>query len=223
VPHILQRLSGPINAIIGDISGDKVPDIITVVSQEWEQVFGFVNDANGRFESRMLWGTTNSDFGSSWIEVVDFNRDGTLDIVYSNGDAFDYAPENSRPWHGVQWLKNIGSMRFQFQRIGDFSGASSPHAVDLDGDGDLDVVVVSAYGDWDQAATQSLIWFENDGQMRFASHDIANTPTHLITLASGDFNDDGQVDLVTGGMHISRPYNRMSRVTLWINHGTSSR
>ena len=41
--------------------------------------------------------------------------------------------------------------------------------------------------------------------MRFAMHDVANSPTHLITLAVGDLTGDGRPDLVTGGMHISRP------------------
>jgi hypothetical protein len=81
----------------------------------------------------MIWGSTNPDFGSSWISVVDLDRDGDLDILYSNGDAFDYAPANSRPWHGVQWLENKGTLQFEFHRIADLPGASSPQAADIDG------------------------------------------------------------------------------------------
>jgi hypothetical protein len=39
----------------------------------------------------------------------------------------------------------------------------------------------------------------------------------LITLAIGDLNGDGRPDLATGGMHMSWPYDRMSRVTVWWN------
>jgi hypothetical protein len=167
----------------------------------------------------MLWGSTNPDFGSSWISVADLDRDGDPDIVYSNGDAFDYAPANSRPWQGVQWLENLGDLRFAFHRLADLPGASGPQAVDLDGDGDLDVVVVSSNNDWDNPMAPSLVWLENNGRQQFTSHTIATSPTHLITLAAGDLNKDGKPDLVAAGMHISRPYTRMGRITLWTNGG----
>src|SRR5204863_1557251 len=39
VPHQLQPLSGAINAIIVDINGDQAPDIVTALSQEWQEVW----------------------------------------------------------------------------------------------------------------------------------------------------------------------------------------
>jgi FG-GAP-like repeat len=220
--HVLLRLSGPINAVVADLNGDRAPDIVALVSQEWEEIWAFSNDGRGHFTPTMLWGSTNPDFGSSWITVADLDRDGDLDILYSNGDAFDYAPANSRPWHGVQWLENKGNMQFEFHRIADLPGASSPQAADIDGDGDMDVVVVSAYSNWDDPGALSLVWLENNGRMQFTLHPVATTPTHLITLALGDLDGDGQVDFVTGGMHVSRPYDRMSRVTAW-SHGPAPR
>jgi FG-GAP-like repeat len=215
--HVLLRLSGPINAVIADINQDGHPDIISLVSQEWEEIWAFLNDGRGQFTSQMIWGSSNIDFGSSWISILDFDRDGDLDVLYSNGDAFDYAPANSRPWHGVQWLENKGLMKFDFHRLADLPGASSPQAADVDGDGDLDVVVVSAYNNWDDPAAMSLVWLENNGRFQFAMHRIASSPTHLITVATADMDGDGTVDLVTGGMHVSRPYDRISRLTVWSN------
>jgi hypothetical protein len=182
-----------------------------------------VNDGKGHFTATMIWGSTNADFGSSWISIVDLDRDGDLDILYSNGDAFDYAPANSRPWHGVQWLENTGALQFAVHRIADLPGASSPQAADIDGDGDLDVVVVSAYNNWDDPAALSLVWLENNGRLQFTLHAIAGSPTHLITIAAGDLDGDGTIDLVTGGMYISRPYDRMSRVTSWSHRGPAPR
>ena len=171
-------------------------------------------------DAQLLWDSTNPDFGSSWITNVDLDQDGDPDILLSNGDAFDYAPANSRPWHGVQWLENRGDLELELHRIADLSGASSPQAADLDGDGDVDVVVVSAYNTWDDETAQSLVWLENNGRMQFAMHRIARAPTHLITVAVGDLDGNGTVDLVTGGMHISGPFDRMSRVTIWSNRGS---
>jgi hypothetical protein len=215
---VLQSLSGAINVIPVDIDGDGDLDLVSLVSQEWEEIWAFINDGKGHFTSKLIWGSTNPDWGSSWISIVDLDRDGRPDILCSNGDAFDYAPSNSRPWHGVQWLQNRGGLTFDFHRIADLSGASSPQAADLDGDGDIDVAVVSAYNRWNDETAWSLVWLENNGRQQFTMHPITRSPTHLITLAIGDFDGDGKPDLVTGGMHISPPYDRMSRVTIWSNH-----
>ena len=215
--HPLQSLSGPINAEIADADGDGDLDIFTLVSQEWEEIYAFENDSRGRFTPRRIFGASNEDFGSSWISLADLDKDGDVDVVYSNGDAFDYAPPTGRGWNGVQWLENRGALTFRYRRIGDFAGASSPQAADLDGDGDMDVVVVSAYNNWDRPDALSLAWFENDGAMQFTLRPVAGTPTHLITLGVGDIDANGKPDLVTGGMHMSYPFDRMSRVTVWLH------
>ena len=142
--HVIQRLSGVINAIVVDLDGDQHPDIVTLVSQEWEEVWAFLNDGKGNFTAKLLWGSTNPDFGSSWITVVDLDRDGDPDILYSNGDAFDYAPANSRPWHGVQWLENRGGGRFEHHPLTSMAGAMRAVAADFRGAGKRDVVAVSS-------------------------------------------------------------------------------
>ncbi|HJO18238.1 MAG: VCBS repeat-containing protein [Vicinamibacterales bacterium] len=215
--HSLLELSGTIHTPVGDLDGDGDLDVAAVVSQEWEEIYVFENDGKGMFDRHLIYGATNDDFGSSGISLVDLDLDGDLDVLYSNGDAFDYIPPGPRPWHGVQWLENKGDLRFTYHRIGDFPGAYFANAVDGDLDGDLDVFVVSAFNDWDSPEAASLAWFQNDGEMEFARRILATEPTHLLALASADMDGDGLVDLVTGAMHVSPPYDRMSRVTLWRN------
>jgi hypothetical protein len=213
--HILLELSGAINVCIADMNEDRAPDIVTVVAQQWEEVYLFANDGQGGFTRKVIAGSTNEDFGSSGISLCDLNRDGRLDILYANGDGFDYAEPGARPWHGVQWLENKGRETFQLRRIGDLAGAYSPIGVDLDGDGDTDVVAVSGFNDWANPRAASMVWFRNDGTRGFTPCVLAHVPTHLLTVATGDFDGDGRPELLTGGFHAYPPHENMSRVMLW--------
>ncbi len=215
--HPLLNLSGTIHTPVRDIDNDGDLDIVALVSQEWEEVYVFENDGKGKFRPRLIYGSTNEDFGSSGISMVDLDIDGDLDILYTNGDAFDYIPPGPRPWHGVQWLENKGGLTFKYHRIGDFPGAYFANAVDVDKDGDLDIGVVSSFNKWDDPKAQSMIWFENNGKMDFTRHNLTSNPTHLLVLDTADMDGDGWVDFVTGGMHAYPPFDRMSRVLLWRN------
>jgi len=215
--HILQSLSGGINCEIADFNNDGNLDIALLVSQEWEEIYLFMNDGKGNFKPKLIWGSTNSDFGSSSINLVDLDKDGDMDILYTNGDAFDYLPPRPRPWHGIQWLENKGGLNFEMHRLTDFGGATFARAIDVDHDGDMDIFAISAYNLWDKPESQSFIWLENVGGMKYVKHPVSNHPTHLITLGAGDFNQDKEIDFVTGGMHTYPPFDRMGRITLWIN------
>jgi hypothetical protein len=217
--HILQNLSGPINVEIADIDNDGDLDIVSLVSQEWEEIWGYLNDGKGNFQPKLLFKSSNQDFGSSAIFLCDADKDGDMDLLYTNGDAFDYIPPRGRPWHGIQWLENKGSLNFEFHRICDFIGVSNIRPVDIDHDGDLDLFAVSTFNLWDNPESQSFIWLENKGNMQFIKHNITNSPTHMIALDIADFNGDGEADLITGGMHTFPPFDRMGRVVLWINNG----
>jgi len=216
--HILLDLSGAINVCVADFNGDARPDIAALISQQWEEIYLFENDGAGGFSRKRIWGSINEDYGSSGISVSDLNSDGRPDIVYTNGDGFGPAAQpGPRPWHGVQWLENMGKGDFQYHRIADLPGAYGPIAVDLDRDGAMDIVAVSAYCNWSQSepSVASLMWYRNDGSMGFAPHVLARSPKDLITVAAGDFEGDGRTSLVTGGFYVQPPYDHMGRVTLW--------
>jgi hypothetical protein len=217
--HILQYLSGPINVEIVDIDDDNDLDIISLVSQEWEEIYCFINDGTGQFQPNLLFGSSNQDYGSSGISLSDLDQDGDTDILYSNGDAFDYMPPQGRPWHGVQWLENKGDLNFEFHRICSFTGATNVRAADIDNDNDLDLFAVSAFNIWESPESYSFIWLENDGEMNFTKRAITKNPTHQLTCEPGDFNNDGLIDVITGGMHTYPPFDKLGRITLWTNNG----
>jgi hypothetical protein len=214
-PRTLLGLSGAIHAPIADLTGDGRPDVVTVVSQEWEEIHLFENRGDRTFGARVLYGSSNEDYGSSGLAISDVNQDGRPDLLYTNGDAFDYARPGPRPWHGVQWLENKGTGKFVFHRLGNLAGAYSPIATDLDADGDLDIVAVSGFNHWEKPDAISMLCFENDGRQNFTPRILAHVPTHLIVVAAADLDGDGAVELITGSFHAYPPYERIARVTLW--------
>jgi hypothetical protein len=213
--HRLLALSGTIHTPIADMDGDGDLDVVALVSQEWEEVDVFENDGHGRFTARRVFGAATEQYCSSGIAVGDLDGDADLDVLYTNGDAFvatDYRP---LPNHGVQWLENRGGLKFAFHRIASFPGAYSPRIADVDGDGDADGIVVSAFNDWSSAEARSLAWIENRGHGELALHGLASAPTHLIAADAADLDGDGRVDLVTAGMALYAPFDRIERLTVW--------
>jgi hypothetical protein len=136
-------------------------------------------------------------------------------VLYANGDGFAYADPGQRPWHGVQWLENLGGGNFRYHRIGDMAGAYAPVGVSLDNDGVMDVVCVSGFNDWKKPDAVSVVAFKNDGHMNFTPHVLAHAPIQLITLAAGDLDGSGRPSLVTGGFYSYPPFDRMGRIMLW--------
>jgi hypothetical protein len=215
--HRLSEKQGGVNVVPTDLNGDGRLDFIALISQQYEEVIAFINQSGGRFSERILFKADQPTFGSSGIELVDLDRDGDVDILYTNGDGFDLSTPMYRPYHGVQWLENHGQFRFVYHDLLRLYGAYKAVPGDVDGDGDLDVVVTSLISDWSDPERMSILWLENDGRQHFTPHGIGNTPTSIITAAVADLDRDGRLDIVTGSMHMTPSDLRRGRVTLWSN------
>ena len=219
--HILLSLPGAIMTPVADFGRSGRADIAALVSQDSEHVYGqvhlFRNVGSGEFQDMVVWTTTNLEYGSSGINVGDVDGDGLPDLVVSNGDGFNSAFEAPAPWHGLQWLKNMGNGGFTYHRIGDSPGCYSPVCVDLSGKGHghLDIVTVSAFNNsLDSSAVTMTAWL-NDGHERFTPVPLTHAPTQLVTVATGDLDGNGVPVLVTGCMYAYPPYSQMGRVLLW--------
>jgi hypothetical protein len=211
---IVNTQSGCLFTPVADFDGDGAMDFAALISQEWEEVHWFRNLRQKQFAAKNVWGSTNEDFGSSGLDVVDLNRDGKPDLIYTNGDGFDYASQGFRPWHGIQWLENRDG-RFVYHRVGDLPGAYAPCAADLNGDGFLDLVAVSGFADWSHPKAVSMMAWLNDGRQNFTPVVLAHQPIQLVTAAVGDLDGNGVPVIVTGGCFALPPFERMSSVTLW--------
>lgn len=212
----LLHLSGLINVCVDDFTGDGHPDIAAQFSQQWEEIHLLANDGTGSFTDTIIWGSTNHEYASAGMTKADLNQDGLPDLVFSNGDGFGPTIKiGPRPWHGVQWLENKGNGDFAYQRIGDLAGAYSPVIRDVDSDGDMDVISVSAFNDWEDLEAESLVWFRNESNGQFTKVVLAHTPIQLLTIDYADFDGDGIGEIISGCFPSAPPYERIARFTLW--------
>lgn len=195
--HVLLNLSGALNVSPVDLNGDGRIDIVSLISQEHEMIVAMINRGKGKFDQVLLARAPNPMYGSTGMRLVDLDDDSDVDILFTNGDAFD-TQKDPKPYHGVQWLENKGKLKFQFHNIGRFYGAATAVAGDLDADGDLDIVAGSWINYWEDARRQSLIWFENDGKQNFTRQNIINKPPGIVSLELKDITGDDRLDIIAG-------------------------
>ncbi|WP_165440551.1 cadherin domain-containing protein [Rubripirellula amarantea] len=117
------------------------------------------------------------------ITSGDFDNDGDVDVVVSldNGSAQDV---------NLAWFENQNGGESFVQRDID---ANLPLlqeviAVDVDSDGDLDLVAAIEGDD-------EVAWYENDGTGGFTRQTVAAGISAPIGVAAGDIDNDGDVDL----------------------------
>jgi len=226
-PEELDPRTGTIHVPVCDINSDGRLDFLALVSNESECVEAFLNQGGGKFHRETLWTAPDLAFGSSGIEPVDLDGDGDLDVLYANGDAFDNMYVS--PWHGVQWLENLGNGQFQYHRLTDMPGSCLALPGDFDGDGDQDVLVIAllprALKPDTIAAKElpSIVLLEQVSPGRFVRHTVEKGfPCHAAAVV-GDFNGDGALDFAVGNHTSGSHADALGRawLTVWWNRGTA--
>jgi hypothetical protein len=215
-PRALLQGAGAIHVPLADYDGDGDLDIATVFSQDDEEVFGFENLGAGRFRARNLWGSFNPDLGSAGLVKTDLDRDGDVDLLLPVGDNLEDQYSYPQPYHGCFWLENKGNWAFEAKRIATVGGTYAAAPGDLDGDGDIDVALVSMFNDWDAEGVASAVYLENDGRQNFTTRELDRHPTHLVTADCGDLDGDGRLDIVAGTMCVIAPFEDSRGVTVWM-------
>ncbi len=199
--HELLDLSGALNITPVDLNGDGKMDLTTLVAQEHETLIAFINRGEGKFERLDIVSGGHPLFGATSMRISDLDQDGDPDIVFTNGDAFD-TQTDPKPYHGIQWLENLGNLQFAAHDIGRYYGAANASVGDMDGDGDLDIVASSWLNYWDDPKRQSIIWLENNGKQQFQARPVAGDHSGLVPLELVDITGDGRLDIVTGAFRM---------------------
>ena len=128
--------------------------------------------------------TIDSSFGGAKsVYAIDLDDDGDIDVLGSAGTGDEFA-----------WWENDGTDTgensadsFTKHSIASVDGAYGVYALDIDGDGDIDV----SGGDSNQ---HRVLWWENDGNESFIQHTIANLHTASSTYGI-DMDGDGDIDI----------------------------
>lgn len=153
--------------------------------------------------------------------IVDINGDGRRDLIVAPN-----APEGAKNRNMVLSYHNTSPNAFQFSfqqsdflvgQMLDLGGSSSPQLVDLDKDGDLDLVI-GTQGDFlfTSNSYDRLVYYENTGTNAKASYVLKDTnflkindgPNKIYRLAPtfGDLDNDGKADLVLGDQNGNMHY-----------------
>ena len=191
---------GAIHAIPHDLNGDGRMDFVALVTQHFETVVAFINQGIGKdFNSETIYAAPHPNWGSSGIQLVDLDRDGDVDVLLTNGDMFD--DRLLKPYHGIQWLENKGGYPFTPRVLARMPATHRAVAADLDGDGDLDVAACAfTAGSVGESISRlpSVVWLEQVKPGRFERHTLELGNMTHATLDVGDFDRDGDVDIVVG-------------------------
>ena len=221
VARVVDPRPGAIHAVPVDMNKDGVQDLVAVLAQQFETVVAYINTGDRQaatFSPQVIYTAPHPNWGSSGIQVTDLDADGDLDVLLTHGDTFD--DQIVKPYHGIQWLENTGSYPFVEHTLADLPGVSRAQAGDLDGDGDLDIVAaafMAGGSDVDESKLGALVWLEQVRRGVFERRTLAVGAPRYATLDLGDFDQDGDLDIVVGNFIIqnkSAPW-----VEVWENRG----
>ncbi|MGZ5546276.1 MAG: FG-GAP repeat domain-containing protein [Limisphaerales bacterium] len=168
----------PISVVTGDFNRDGKPDV-AVANYAGNNVSVLLANAAGGFAA-----PTNFAVGTNPRSVVigDFNGDGKLDLAVANTNS-----------NNVSILLGTGNGGFSSATV--FPVGQSPFSVvvgDFNGDGKLDLAVANY-----ASHNVSILFGNGAGSFAPASNVGLGNNQSPLSMAVGDFNGDGKLDLVT--------------------------
>src|SRR5690554_143357 len=173
-----------------DFNGDGAPDVL--ITGDNGNINGiakiYFNDGSGSFTEQT--GTPLIGVDYSAVIILDVNGDNSLDIIISG--------DKGSPDYTTNLYINDGTGQFTLQPSGLMAINRGALAyADVDGDGDLDVVVSGRT----TGSTKESKLFLNDGTGVFTEQtSLALTGVEFASVGFSDINCDGNLDLIVSGL-----------------------
>ena len=175
----IAAVNAPVNLLAGDFNGDGIPDFVYERAGN-----GLIGQKSGPAGSWTEYNTMS--FGGASPIAADFNDDGHLDIAAQLIGA------------EISLGNGDGTFRDTSRGYGASNQYMRVSAADFNNDGWIDLILPNPDGSVDVA--------NGNGDGTFQA--VRNTPLSSapVGLAIGDFNEDGQADVVS----VSRPSNSVT-------------
>ncbi|WP_456437355.1 T9SS type A sorting domain-containing protein [Psychroserpens sp.] len=167
---------------LSDLDSDGNKDIIGFNITDDELVWFQNEDGNGSFGPKIIISTSCDN--PTMAVIGDIDGDGDSDIILSSRD------DNKVAWYNnIDGLGNFGSEQIITSNA---NGIIDVKVSDIDGDGDLDIIVPSTQDD-------KISWFENTNGFGFFSieHVITNTSDNVKSVSVNDIDGDGDMDILS--------------------------
>ncbi len=181
---------------LGDLDGDGDLDVVVANRSRPNRVYlnNGVNDGMVDFDEGS--DISSDERSSQGIALGDLDGDGDLDVVIAN--------YYNAPGYGINrfYLNNgLGGFNEGFDISPDDDHESMAIALgDLDGDGDLDVVVANYYETINKFYLNNGV--NNDGMLTFhAGSDISFSQENSTDIALVDLDGDGYLDVVVANYY----------------------
>jgi hypothetical protein len=174
----------------GDVNGNGAPDIV-IGHHSTQQSWVYLNDGAADFTHRLPFGDRQQRRG---LALVDLDDNGTLDIVSANYNSQNQIFFNREGGGFAPPLPlDTGSERSECVAAGDFNG-----------DGLLDLLVCNSDIRGATDMRDQIFWNEGNGAFRPGPRLGENNDTHSVAV--GDLNGDGALDIVVAHLSRSRVY-----------------
>lgn len=165
---------------IADLDNDNLKDLIVA---SYDDKIMWYKNVNGDFRhfQRNLISINQIDI-PKYIAVADLNNDGLQDLIVINASS-----QNK-----IFWFENLGNGNFSSEILiaNSINGASSIETVDIDNDGDIDILTGG------QTDTVILLENNNDGTFQNSST-IYDGNYYTRQVKSIDLNNDGLSDVIS--------------------------